>query len=325
MNSYFKYRRPLVILILLSVSIFLLTFYLYDIPLFVVIYPSLLSFSIGLIYFIYDYYRYRKCQKQLEKLLVEPFELPLSPLEPYDEFVKQYQQLLEHLEKYLNELLAAKKQAYKEMVDYYVTWVHQIKSPIASMKLLLESDDSSRANLLKSELLRIEQYVSMVLVYLRLDSPDSDYVFKRIDLDRVFKEVIRRYRNDFIARRLNLNYQLSTTIVLSDEKWLSFLLEQLLSNALKYTKEGYIAISFQDNKLFISDSGIGIGANDLPRIFEKGFTGDNGHKDYSSSGLGLYLVKEIAKRLNIEIEITSAVLKGTTVCLTFPSDKVVIE
>lgn len=325
MNNYLRYHCPLIILIILAVSIFLLTFYLYGIPLFVVIYPFLLSSSLILLYFFYDYHRYRRSFKQLQKLLAEPFALPLPPLDGYGIFAQEYQELLERFVKHLNEVLSNNKRAGKEMVDYYVAWVHQIKTPIASMKLLLESDDSVQGRQLKSELLRIEQYVSMVLVYLRLDSPDSDYIFKRFDLDKLLKEMIRRYRGDFIARHLELDYQLSQAVVLSDEKWLAFLLEQLLSNALKYTKEGRITISFADNKLTIADSGMGISATDLPRIFEKGFTGNNGHRDYRSSGLGLYLVKEIADRLNIELGITSVVGQGTCVSLVFPSDKGVTE
>ncbi len=201
-------------------------------------------------------------------------------------------------------------------MDYYGMWVHQIKTPIASMRLHLDGEDSGRSRRLRSELLRIEQYVEMVLTYFRIGSDSSDYVFRTVSLGKVLRESVRKFRGDFIMKKLRLEYAASDITVISDEKWLSFVVEQILSNALKYTNEGAVTISLEKpGTLCISDTGIGIAPEDLPRIFEKGYTGGNGHENKSSSGLGLYLCRQICDRMGIAISIESEVESGTTVRL----------
>lgn len=200
-----------------------------------------------------------------------------------------------------------------DLTDYYTTWVHQIKTPIAAMRLLLQKEDTLLGRQLKTELFRIEQYVEMVLCYFRLDSPSSDFVIKYYDLDDIIRQSVRKYAGQFIQKKLRLIYEPSGQKVLTDEKWLSFVIDQIRSNAVKYTNEGSITISVDSHLvLSIADTGIGISPEDLPRIFEKSYTGYNGRVEKRSTGLGLYLCKKILGRLSHPISVTSTLGEGTT-------------
>lgn len=210
------------------------------------------------------------------------------------------------------------------MMEYYTIWVHQIKTPIAAMRLQLQGEDSDSSRELLEELQRIEQYVEMVLTYLRLDSGSTDYVLKKYDLDDIIRQAVRKYASQFIRKKIRLTYEPLSCEVLTDEKWLLFVIEQVLSNALKYTRSGEISITLEAPKtLCIRDTGIGIAPEDLPRIFEKGFTGYNGRNDKKASGIGLYLCRRICSRLNHEIIITSKVDVGTEVRIDL--DRKVLE
>lgn len=203
---------------------------------------------------------------------------------------------------------------HQDTVDYYTTWVHQIKTPIAAMGLVLQQEDTEDSRRLSEELQRIEQYVDMVLTYLRLGSRETDYVFTRVDLDELLRGCIRKYAGQFIRRHLALDYQIINCRVLTDEKWLAFVVEQVLSNALKYTREGSVSIYLEPPcTLCIRDTGIGIALEDLPRIFEKGYTGYNGRSDKKATGLGLYLCRQICDRLKSTITAESVPGEGTVI------------
>ena len=166
------------------------------------------------------------------------------------------------------------------------------------------------------DLFKIEQYVEMVMMFLKLEERSRDYVFKKYDLDSIIRETLRKFSGEFIMRKLNLAYEPSEVKVLTDEKWLSFVIEQVISNALKYTPEGSISIKLKEPcTLCIEDTGIGIAAEDLPRIFEKGYTGLNGRADKQASGIGLYLCRRICDELGHSISAVSEPGKGTCVML----------
>ncbi len=223
------------------------------------------------------------------------------------------------LQKTLNRAITKWEEKEKNAMDFYSTWVHQIKTPVAVLRMILQKEDTKRNRNLLLEVFRIEQYINMVLSYLRLDRTSSDFVFKECKLDDILKAIIHKFAPQFIEKKIMLQYDETKMVVLTDEKWLSFMIEQIVSNALKYTPEGgRIAIkSIQDEMLQISDTGIGIASEDLPRIFEKGFTGYNGRADKKATGLGLYLCKETAKKLSHSITADSIVGKGTTISIGF--------
>ncbi|MGB4496697.1 MAG: ATP-binding protein, partial [Bacillota bacterium] len=196
------------------------------------------------------------------------------------------------------------------------TWAHQIKTPIAAMRLLLQSEQSETNSELLEQLFKVEQYVEMVLQYLRLENISSDLVLKEHSLDTIVKQAVRKYSNSFIRKKIKLNYAELNHNVLTDEKWLVFVIEQILSNALKYTDSGEISIYMDDempDTLVIEDTGIGIAEEDLPRVFERGFTGYTGRIDKKATGIGLFLCKQILDRLSHTITIESQVGEGTKV------------
>ena len=202
--------------------------------------------------------------------------------------------------------------ARRDMADYYATWVHQIKAPIAVMKVMLQQEDTPENRELSAELFRVEQYVEMALCYVRLGEDASDLVIQEYDLDPVIRKAVRKYAGQFIRRRIRLVYEGTDVRVLTDEKWLSFIIEQLLSNAVKYTSEGSVTISVDDRKhLAVTDTGIGISPEDMPRIFEKGYTGYNGRLDKKSTGIGLYLCRAAADKLGHRLTAESEPGKGS--------------
>ena len=218
------------------------------------------------------------------------------------------------------------QRAYSEMVDYYTIWAHQIKTPIASMRLTLQNEDTALFRQLANDLFRIEQYVEMVLTFLRLNSESTDYVIREYDLDKIIRQSVKKFAGEFISRKLSLIYEPLHITVLTDEKWLSFVIEQVLSNALKYTPSGSISITMESgNKLCIRDTGIGIAAEDLPRIFEHGYTGYNGRADKKASGIGLYLCKRICARLGHGIEAESKIDEVTCIVIDLFREHLEVE
>lgn len=222
--------------------------------------------------------------------------------------------------------LTQEQSSRAESIDYYTTWVHQIKTPIAAMRMILQGEDTKESRELLAELFRIEQYVEMVLCYFRARRIVDDFVFQSYSLDAIIRQAVHKYAPQFVRKRIRLEYAGTDATALTDEKWLLFILEQLLSNAIKYTKQGTVRISVDQNKLLtVSDTGIGIAPEDLPRIFDKGFTGYNGRADKKSTGLGLFLCKQAAGKLSIPIRIRSKVGEGTTVFLDLRSAELEIE
>ena len=298
-------------------GIFTLTFLMYHLPIAAVLYPTMLCVLIGLIVFgtsAYNTYRKHKRLGEIEKLSALSVMNALDELSDIDD--EDYRRIIAHLCREKQETEQKFQTVYSDMIDYYTVWVHQIKTPIASMHLHLKGEDTALSRKLTSDLLHIEQYVEMVLTYLRMGSDTTDYVFREVELDKLIKDNIRKMRGDFIIKRLNLQYTPSGETVITDEKWLSFVVGQILSNALKYTKEGSVTVTVEAPKILcISDTGIGIAQEDIPRIFEKGFTGYHGREHSHASGLGLYLCKEICGRLGIGITVISEIDKGTTVRL----------
>ena len=317
-KSYIKKNLKIYLLLIVFIFIFVLIFYLYNLPFESLFYGGLLCFLVSLIASIIDYNNYRKSYidlKYLETNILSSMEdLPKS----LDIRVEYYQKIIERLHNEVERLKIEDNKKMEDLADYYSMWIHQIKTPIAAMNFLLDNEETD-VKVFKQELFKIERYVEMVLTYIRLGSETSDYVITSIDLDEVVRENIKRYATLFINKKIKLNYVSHETYVISDKKWLGFAFEQLLSNAIKYTKSGgEISINISESELIIEDNGIGIYEEDLPRIFEQSFTGLNGRYEKKSSGLGLYLCKKTLDKLQHKIEITSEVNKGTKVKVSFP-------
>jgi len=320
LKSYLKKNIKVYILFVVFIAIFFIMFYLYNLPLEALIYTGSFCFLAALVASFSDFVNYRESYKKLiflEKNILNDLEdLPKS----LDIRIDYYHKIIEKLYEELEKLTQENRQKNTDMVDYYSMWVHQIKTPIAAMNFLLDNEEIDR-KILQQELFKIERYVEMVLTYIRLDSISSDYVITKINLDEVVKDSVKKYATIFINKKIKLNYVSHETMVISDKKWLSFAFEQILGNSVKYSSAGgEIIIETCENKLVIEDNGMGIKEEDLPRIFEKGFTGFNGRYEKKSSGLGLYLCKKTLDKLGHHIEISSKVGEGTKIEITFPKE-----
>lgn len=314
-KGYLKERWKRLLMLLLFVCIFAVSFWFYRLPVRAVMYPCALCLLFGAVFVVYDMTKAYRRHKFFEELHRRNTELISALPEPEGIVDSDYQQLISVLKEKIAEITAQTDSRIRDTVDYYTVWAHQIKTPIAAMRLTLQKEDVPEARRLASELSRIEQYVEMVLVFVRLGSDYSDYVFARQDIDEIIRSSVKKFASEFIDRRIRLEYDSVDIQAVTDEKWFAFVVEQLLSNALKYTREGSIKIYSEGKVLCIKDTGIGIAPEDLPRVFDKGYTGCNGRTDRRASGLGLYLCRRICQNLGIDISISSTIGEGTTVRL----------
>lgn len=313
-------------LFLIFSLIFSWIFFLYHIPVEAVIYPALVCMAVGGVCLLISAVRAYECHERLLFLQNMIEEMSLELPEPHYPLDRDYQELIRGLLERQHSWSTGAAQRYGDMVEYYTMWVHQIKTPIAAMRLRLQNEDSDLSRELREELTRIEQYVEMVLVYLRLEEGGSDYVIRETDLDDILRPSVKKFATQFIRKKVNLIYEPLGVTVLTDEKWLAFCIEQVISNAVKYTASGSISIYLKEPRtLCIQDTGIGIAPEDLPRVCEKGYTGYNGRTDKRASGIGLYLCKRICGRLGHRISISSQVGKGTLVEIDLKQRELEVE
>lgn len=315
-KMYLKERMKYILLTMMLIGLFSFTLLLMNVPAKALLYPVLLCLFLGLLVLVTDcaIAKSRKNERaNLDKITLSVID---SMPEAHSEEVRDYQNAIRQLGNEYRNYVSESERKYENMMDYYTVWAHQIKTPISSMKLAFQGEDSTLSRRLSVDLFRIEQYVDMVLVYLRLDSEYTDYVFKECNMDEVIKNSVKKFASEFIGRKLSLEYEPEDVTVANDSKWLEFVIGQIISNSLKYTETGGIKIYFKEPKmLVIEDTGIGIAEEDLPRIFEKGYTGYNGRTDGSASGIGLYLCRRICGNLHIGIQAESEVGKGTKIIL----------
>lgn len=319
------HRKGIGICVLFSL-IFLVLFMLYGLPLGAVGYGAAICGFLGILFLLASYGEFRSKYRQLT-LMEQEVGITLEKLPVTNHGLElKYQELLGILYREKQEAVDESRHRYKELTEYYTIWAHQIKTPIAAMKLMLQREDTPVNRELMEELKRIQQYVEMVLVVLRLDFDTTDYVIAEYDLDGIIRQAVRNYSTQFIYRKIQLKYDPVNTTVVTDEKWLLFVVEQVLSNALKYTKSGSIEITMEEPFILcIRDTGIGIAPEDLPRIFEKGYTGYNGRSDKKASGIGLYLCRRILGKLNHRITATSTPGEGTTISIHLSREAIEVE
>lgn len=341
LTNFIKQNYIWILMIVTMSCIHLLYMYLIGARKQDVVYAAVLDAMIIIITVLAGFLGYSSKVKALSNALERPVEEQAQLPEAADDVEMLYHRLLENqsIARSESESSAAIRQS--QMRDYYSMWVHQIKTPISAMKLLLEAereelgqlicDDEQSQCLLsdnmdsfEDELFRIEEYVSMALQYQRVSSTENDFVLEKVSVDGVIRDTIKKYAKTMIRRHIGINYSGTKKQVYTDEKWLAFILEQILSNAIKYTPQGYVTIETAEEKdrffITIKDTGIGIKAEDLPRVFEKGYTGYNGHADKKATGIGLYLCRQMADKLGHTIRMESELGKGTKVWIGFDLD-----
>lgn len=372
LTNFIKQNYIWILMIITMSCIHLLYMYLIGARKQDVVYAAVLDAILLLITVLVGFFRYSSKVKALSNALKRPVEGQAQLPEATDDVEILYHRLLENqsIARSESESSAAVRQS--RMRDYYSMWVHQIKTPISAMKLLLEAEREELGQLMcdeeqsqcriadmngcnisatelniselnasgkqqivytelsdnldsfEDELFRIEEYVGMALQYQRVSSTENDFVLEKISLDGVIRDTIKKYAKIMIRRHIGINYSGTKKQVYTDEKWLAFILEQILSNAIKYTPQGVVTIETAEEKdrffITIKDTGIGIKAEDLPRVFEKGYTGYNGHADKKATGIGLYLCRQMADKLGHTIRMESELGKGTKVWIGFDLD-----
>lgn len=298
-------------------------FAMYGIPLGPVLYANLLMLGITAVYLGYSYIRYRR-KRRILKLWETNFRYSGEMEKPKGEdcFEETYLRIIENLEQDQQREREAWQNEQKKDREYYTRWSHQIKTPIAATNLLL-SEKNLDVRAVKRELFRIEQYADMALQYQRLEGESSDLVLEKVKLHKMVSQTLKKLSTIFVYKKLHVKLGDLEKEIVTDEKWMCFILEQILTNAAKYTEEGgMIEIWLEQEVLCIRDNGIGIQEEDLPRIFEWGYTGYNGRLDKKSTGIGLSLTKEAAGLLQIGISMESQVGRGTTVFLNLAQKRV---
>lgn len=334
--QFLKEKRTAILLYIVTVLLFLVTGSLYHVEnLRKLLYATLLTFALWCVVGVIQGLKYvNRCRKleaaerQLEQYGEPALGEILSRKEIFSESgngVIGVEQRLEHLLLLAHECWERARLNEEEKAadrrDYYLMWTHQIKTPISALKLLLEKNQNCKDGfLMREELFKIEQYAEMVLTFQRLDSMASDLVLQEYELVPLLKQAVRKYSVLFINKGLNVEMPEGNVRILTDQKWFSFCLEQMLSNSIKYTETGGVRLEVEDGeksvRLILTDTGMGIRPEDLPRIFEKGFTGYNGRLDKKSTGIGLYLCKQVFDRLGIVVAAESEVGIGTRMILT---------
>lgn len=291
--SFFKTIQREIYIIILICALFFFILLMYNVPFQAYLLSICIVLFISLLYWIIQYMNFKK-----ERTLFEENEL-----------LKQENHRLRN--DFIN--------YQSEVESYFLMWVHQIKTPITASKLLLEDPDENVVSIVRNEVLQIDNYTNLALNYLKLMNQKTDMVFMEVSIDELVRPLIKRYAIQFIHYQTKLHYDKSDVMVLTDAKWVSIMIEQILNNALKYARGKDVWITFDDTTktLSIRDNGIGINASDLPKIFDKGFSGYNGRLSEKSSGIGLYIVRTICKRLGHKVGVTSTINEGSTFTIQF--------
>jgi signal transduction histidine kinase len=235
-------------------------------------------------------------------------------------------EVLKQVTKAMNDELASYKISQDEYREYIETWIHEIKIPISCIDLICKNNRNDITKRISEETVRVDSYIEQALYYARSKNVASDYNIKRLSLDSLVKSAVKKHSKQLIGCGAQVKLDNLDHMVYADEKWLDFIIGQIIANSIKYKKDAltlwFFASENQENMiLFIQDNGIGISENDLLRVFEKGFTGENGRAFAKSTGIGLYLCKELCKKMYLGLEAQSSVGHGTTIKITFPKDR----
>lgn len=333
-KEWLVYKWPVLLYYAIFNGLLFFVNYMYGCPWEATGYVLLLGAGVGVVFAGVNFTRFACDYLQLNKLAGR---YPTGELPPGKSLVqKEYNHVVMELEAERSRLAETIDWRQKDALEYYTLWVHQIKTPIAALSLLLQNTGGQMVPqekaAMEQELYRIEQYVGMVLQYQRLGSMNSDFDFEEYSIEALVKKALKASAPLFIWKKLPLAMGEIQGSVITDAKWFVFVLEQLLSNALKYTHKGSVSIytlpgSPQQGgtQLVIQDTGMGISPQDLPRVFERGFTGATGREHARATGIGLYLCKKILDKLGFGISIQSAPGQGTTVTLQLWHNQLEVE
>lgn len=299
----------------------------------IVLIISLLHWGMIISYLVIEYLRRYAFYKYLQQTL-DGLDKKYLLTEIIDEPLFIDGKILYETLRIINKSMADHVNQYRiiqnEYKDYIEMWVHEIKTPLAASKLILSNNPSEVSNSLYEEIERVEDFVEQALFYARSANPEKDYMIKELNLQSTVSKVIRKHAKTFIYQKIKVDLHDVNYIIYSDSKWLDFILNQIITNALKYMPKdvGILHIWAEDKKdmikLFIQDNGCGIEPSEIGRIFDKGFTGTNGRNHEKATGMGLYLCKTLCDKLYLGIQAESTPNKGTTIIVSFPISKLML-
>lgn len=268
---------------------------------------------------LYDSFNKLDKKQYIAEFLEEPEFLEAEIL--YD--------ILKQSSKAMNDEIATQKIVQKEYKEYIETWIHEIKLPISCIDLICKNNANEITKSISEEVARIDSFIEQALFYARSSMLETDYIIKSLNIEDMVKSTIKKHSKQLIASKAKFEFENLNCTVYADLKWMDFILGQIISNSIKYRKEEFkLSFSAFENDtqviLKIQDNGIGIPDKDLKKVFEKGFTGENGRSFGKSTGIGLYLCKKMCNKMNLNIDIKSEVGKGTCIYILFPKDKSII-
>lgn len=324
LKEYLKDKTIQIIITTLGLIIILLTLNAFKINQNLKIFITIIYIAIPITNLLYDYLRKYKYYQKLKKNLndLDQKYLILEMLNKpnfyegkifYETLYEANKSMIENIKKY--------KLNIKDFKEYIEMWIHEVKIPIATLTLINHNTKNKNPKYTK-QIKKLDNYIDQILYYVRSENAEKDYLIKEQNLNEIIKNIALKNKDDLLENHINLDVNLTTKTVLTDSKWLEFILNQIINNSIKYKKENpYIKITTKEDKdkiyLIIYDNGIGIKESDLPRVFEKSFTGENGRTKAKSTGMGLYIAKKLSQKLGHQIKIESEKNKYTTITIIF--------
>lgn len=326
-KDYFYSKAPYIIINLIVYLLILVLMSIASMPPLIMFVIFLIWFSPLIIYMIMDFIAKKRFYDDITGIIDKidkKYLLPEVIKRPTYYEGKIIYDVLSECNRNMHEHVNFYKNLQREYREYIETWVHEIKTPISSSRLIIENSECKEKNVLSDELRKIEEYINQALYYSRSTDVSNDYIVKEFEVKEAVKEVIRNNRRDFINKRISIDVDEVSGRVITDLKWVKFIINQIIINAIKYSKENsgsikvYTTEGIENIVLTIEDDGVGISKKDVNRVFDKGFTGTNGRKYGKSTGIGLYLCKKLCEKLGLGISLSSIEGKGTKVNIIFP-------
>lgn len=327
---FFKEKVITILLLLfgiITIEIFLMA---YNVGMFIKIYIPLIIMGLYMISIIIEYFKRKKFYDNLLKILEELDEKYLiTEIIKTPNFLEGqiFKNSLEQIDKSMLENVNKYKYMTEDYKEYIELWIHEIKIPIATSKMVIENNKNAITKSIDEELDKVENYIEQALFYARSNTVEKDYYIRKVVLKEIVNESIKKNKSSLIQEKISIDIHDLEIEVNTDNKWIVFILNQIIQNSIKYRKKENSVIEIYANQgkenviLYIKDNGIGIKQGEITRVFEKGFTGTNGRlSNKKSTGIGLYLCKKLCNKLGIGIELNSVQNEGTEVKLVFPKD-----
>lgn len=327
---FFKEKAITILLLLfgiITIEIFLMA---YNVGMFIKIYIPLIIMGLYMISIIIEYFKRKKFYDNLLKMLEELDEKYLiTEIIKTPNFLEGqiFKNSLEQIDKSMLENVNKYKYMTEDYKEYIELWIHEIKIPIATSKMVIENNKNAITKSIDEELDKVENYIEQALFYARSNTVEKDYYIRKVFLKEIINESIKKNKSSLIQEKISIDIHDLDIEVNTDNKWIVFILNQIIQNSIKYRKKENSVIEMYANQgkenviLYIKDNGIGIKQGEITRVFEKGFTGTNGRlSNKKSTGIGLYLCKKLCNKLGIGIELNSVQNEGTEVKLVFPKD-----